>query len=57
MAAASERHICVNCGYIYDPAVGDPMNDVPPGLAFADLPAEWVCPMCYVPKEQFDVLD
>jgi len=57
MAAASERHICVNCGYIYDPAVGDPMNDVPPGLAFADLPAEWVCPMCYVQKEQFDVLD
>ena len=57
MATASERYICVNCGYIYDPAVGDSMNDVPPGCAFADLPEEWVCPICYVQKEQFDPMD
>ncbi|MEX1361267.1 MAG: rubredoxin, partial [Desulfuromonadales bacterium] len=25
------RYICANCGYIYDPAQGDPMNDIPPG--------------------------
>jgi len=57
MTAAEERYICVNCGYIYDPTVGDAMNGIPPGVAFTELPEEWVCPMCYVPKEQFDVLD
>ncbi|MBT3378199.1 MAG: rubredoxin [Lentisphaerae bacterium] len=51
------RHICINCGYIYDPKKGDPMNDIPPGTAFEDLPDEWVCPMCYATTENFDPLD
>ena len=51
------RHICINCGYIYDPEKGDPMNDIPPGTAFEDLPEEWVCPMCYATIENFDPLD
>ena len=29
---------CTVCGYIYDPAVGDPTTDVKPGTAFEDLP-------------------
>ncbi|WP_028318726.1 rubredoxin [Desulfobulbus elongatus] len=57
MTPAKERYICANCGYIYDPAVGDPMNAIPPGVEFAELPDEWVCPMCYATKEQFDPLD
>ena len=57
METAAERYICANCGYIYDPNVGDPMNAIPQGTAFADLPDEWVCPMCYASKEQFDALD
>ena len=57
METAAERYICANCGYIYDPKVGDPMNAIPQGTAFADLPDEWVCPMCYASKEQFDALD
>ena len=51
------RYICTSCGYIYDPAMGDPMNDVPPGTPFESLPEEWVCPMCYSPKSAFDPLD
>jgi rubredoxin len=51
------RHICVNCGYVYDPESGDPMNGIPPGTAFEDLPEEWVCPLCYATKEMFDALD
>ncbi|MCL2458825.1 MAG: rubredoxin [Desulfobulbus sp.] len=57
MAAAGERYICVNCGYTYDPAVGDPMNGVPPGVPFTELPEEWVCPMCYVSAGEFDAMD
>lgn len=52
-----KKYICINCGYIYDPEVGDPMNGIPPGTAFKDLPDNWVCPMCYVGKDSFDPLD
>ena len=52
-----KKYICINCGYIYDPAVGDPMTNIPPGTAFEDLPEDWVCPMCYVGKDSFDPLD
>ena len=32
------KYVCDVCGYIYDPAVGDPDNGIAPGTAFADLP-------------------
>jgi rubredoxin len=51
------KYLCVNCGYVYDPVEGDPMNNIPPGTAFEDLPDEWVCPICYATKDQFDPLD
>ena len=51
------QYICANCGYIYDPRAGDPMNAILPGMAFADLPDEWVCPMCYATRDAFDPLD
>ncbi|PID71854.1 MAG: rubredoxin [Desulfobulbus propionicus] len=51
------KYICVNCGYVYDPEQGDPMNDIAPGTSFEELPEEWVCPMCYATKDQFDPLD
>ena len=57
MPENDERYICANCGYIYDPAVGDTMNSIPAGAPFLNLPEEWVCPMCYATKEQFDLLD
>ena len=34
------------CGYIYDPADGDDEAGIAPGTAFADLPEDWVCPLC-----------
>jgi rubredoxin len=52
-----KKYICTNCGYIYDPEVGDPMGDIPPGTAFEALPDEWVCPMCYAPKASFDEME
>ncbi len=45
---------CTVCGYIYDPAVGDPTTDVKPGTAFEDLPAGWTCPDCGASKEYFE---
>lgn len=37
---------CEACGYIYDPARGEPKNGIPPGTAFEDLPKTYVCPVC-----------
>ncbi len=51
------RHICVNCGYVYDSKNGEPASEVPPDTPFDDLPDDWVCPICYASKEQFDPLD
>ncbi len=48
------KYRCKVCGYIYDPAKGDPGNGVNPGTAFESLPADWVCPECGVGKEEFE---
>jgi len=50
------KYICTNCGYIYDPEVGDPDDGIAPGTSFEDLPEEWVCPICYMTKDRFDPL-
>ncbi len=52
-----DKYICTVCGYIYDPAEGDPDNGVAPGTAFADIPDSWVCPVCGVPKSDFEKMD
>ena len=38
------------CSYVYDPAVGEPSQGIPPGVAFEDLPDDWSCPECATPK-------
>jgi rubredoxin len=52
-----DRYICVNCGYIYDPKEGDPEGHIAPDTPFQELPADWICPVCYAGKDKFDVLD
>ena len=48
-----KKYVCPTCGYVYDPAIGDPDNDIAPGTAFEDLPDNWACPLCGVPKSEF----
>ena len=47
---------CKICWWIYDPASGDPVWQIPPGTAFADLPAHWRCPTCDGDADQFLLL-
>jgi rubredoxin len=47
---------CLVCGYVYDPAVGDPDADIPPGTPFEELPDDWVCPDCGAEKDMFEKL-
>ena len=42
------------CGYVYDPALGDPDNGVAPGTAWEDVPEDWVCPVCGLGKDAFE---
>jgi rubredoxin len=49
-----KKYQCTVCGYIYDPAAGDPDGTIKPGTSFEDLPDDWVCPMCGVDKSAFE---
>lgn len=37
---------CRICWYVYDPAEGDEVGQIPPGTPFAELPPHWRCPQC-----------
>lgn len=52
-----ETYECVPCGYVYDPAEGDPENGVEPGTAFEDVPDDWQCPICFADKDQFEKVE
>ncbi len=47
------KYVCELCGYVYDPAEGDPDNEVDPGTAFEDIPDGWECPVCGAGKSDF----
>ncbi len=51
--ATEQQWICESCGFIYDPAEGDPDGGVPAGTAFEDIPGDWVCPVCGARKKDF----
>ena len=49
-----KKWVCSVCGWIYDEEVGDPEYDLDGGVAFADLPEDFVCPVCGVGKDEFE---
>lgn len=49
-----DKYLCTVCGYIYDPAVGDPTANIASGTPFEKLPDSWVCPVCGAPKDMFE---
>ena len=48
-----KKYVCDPCGYVYDPAVGDPDSGIAPGTPFEALPDDWCCPVCGVGKDMF----
>lgn len=52
-----KQWVCVICGWIYDEAAGLPDEGIAPGTRWADVPADWRCPLCDVGKEDFVVVD
>jgi rubredoxin len=49
-----KQFTCQVCGYVYDPAAGDPDAGVVPGTAFENLPDSWACPVCGAGKDMFE---
>ena len=49
-----EKYVCNVCGYVYDPAKGEPDAGIAPGTKCEDVPEDFVCPLCGVGKDQFD---
>ena len=52
-----KKYKCMVCGWIYDPAEGDPENDIKAGTSFDDLPDDWVCPECGAGKDMFEPVE
>ncbi len=49
-----DKYKCMVCGWIYDPAIGDPDGGIKPGTSFDSLPETWVCPIGGADKTQFE---
>jgi rubredoxin/flavin reductase (DIM6/NTAB) family NADH-FMN oxidoreductase RutF len=50
------KYQCNICGYIYDPAKGDPDSGIAAGTPFDKLPENWACPICGAKKDDFSPL-
>ena len=48
-----KKYVCDLCGWVYDPETGDPDNGIEAGVAFEDLPEDFVCPLCGAGKDAF----
>ena len=51
-----KKYKCTVCGYVYDPAKGDPEHGVKPGTSFENLPKDWVCPECGAGMDMFEAV-
>ena len=49
-----KKYVCKICGYVYDPASWDPYNVIAPGTSLEVIPADWVCSLCGVGKDEFE---
>jgi len=52
-----KQWVCVICGWVYDEAAGLPEDGIAPGTRWADIPADWRCPLCDVGKEDFALVE
>ena len=51
------RYLCTTCGTVYDEAEGDAESGIPPGTRYADLPDDWICPVCGTATSGFEACE
>ena len=49
-----KKYQCIVCGWIYDEAEGWPQDGIVAGTLWEDIPDDWVCPICFVGKDEFE---
>jgi rubredoxin len=49
--------MCMNCGWVYDEAKGDPDGGIAPGTPWELIPDTWTCPECGAAKAQFEMVE
>ena len=52
-----KKYACMACEFVYDEAEGYPEDGIAPGTKWEDVPEDWVCPLCGVEKEMFELLE
>jgi len=53
MTDAAGSYVCEACGWVYDPALGDPDGGIAPGTPWDEIPDDWMCPVCGAGKDAF----
>ncbi|MCD9539456.1 anaerobic nitric oxide reductase flavorubredoxin [Photobacterium carnosum] len=56
-ATSGQKMLCTVCQWVYDPALGEPNQDVAPGTAWEDVPDSFLCPECGIGKEVFEPIN
>lgn len=51
------KWLCIPCGYIYDENIWDPDSWIAPWTRFEDIPDDWLCPICWVDKTNFILIE
>ena len=44
------QYVCLDCGWIYDEAMGFPERGIPPGTKWESLPVDFKCAECDIRK-------
>lgn len=52
--SGTDKYICMECKYIYNPKYGNEKAGIKPGTTFDELPKTWVCPVCGESKDVFE---
>jgi len=47
------KYICEVCEWEYDEEQGYPEGGIAPGTKWEDVPEDFLCPLCFVGKDQF----
>jgi rubredoxin-NAD+ reductase len=51
------KYVCDVCYWVYDEVAGDSDHGIAPGTKWADVPEDFLCPLCSVGKDQFSQED
>lgn len=49
-----KKYSCTVCGFVYDEAEGYTDDGIAPGTKWADVPSDWLCPVCGASKSEFE---